>query len=115
MAAKKVIRKFHWARDFEEGFAIVKAWSGKYGHIKPDGSWLVEPKFDDVENFHEGFAAVALAGKYGFIKTDGSWLVEPRSIKWGYPFHNGFAIVEASSEQYRFLKSDGSWMVGSDE
>lgn len=114
MAAKKVIRKFGWARNFEEGFAAVSL-ACKFGFIKTDGSWLIEPKFDAAGYFSEGFAAVKLGGKVGYIKNDGSWLVEPRSIKWGYPFHNGFAIVEASSEQYRFLKSDGSWMVGSDE
>ena len=31
---------------------------GKYGYIDKSGTMIVEPKFDDADNFRDGIAAV---------------------------------------------------------
>ncbi|SDB40620.1 WG containing repeat-containing protein [Pseudobutyrivibrio sp. YE44] len=43
----------------DDGYAKVKL-NGKYGFIKRDGSWLLEPQFDDVTSFSYGYATVKL-------------------------------------------------------
>lgn len=67
---------------FSEGFASVES-DSKWGFIKPDGSWQIEPKFDELEEFlnfegvDESIAPAKLDGMWGFIKPDGSWFIKP--------------------------------------
>jgi len=51
--------------------------------------WAILPKYDKVENFHEGLAAVQLNGKYGFINKKGH-LVIPLKFDWVLNFCNGY-------------------------
>lgn len=41
------------------------------GFIKPDGTYLVEPQFDDAEYFSNGFAQRELDGKTKYVDTNG--------------------------------------------
>jgi hypothetical protein len=50
---------------------------GKWGRIKSDGSWLVEPMFDYLSNTPDPFVA-SIAGKRGVMTSDGTWLIEPK-------------------------------------
>ncbi len=59
------------SRKFQEGVAGVRV-DGKYGFIKKDGSWLVEPKFDNAWKFSEGFASVEVGDKWGDIDKQGN-------------------------------------------
>ena len=62
--------EFDCARDFKEGFALVKK-DGKWGYINTKGEQIIECKFDDARDFSEGFAAVKKDGKWGYINTKG--------------------------------------------
>lgn len=83
--------------------------NGKYGFVDDNDQWVIQPQYDDADEFSEGFAKVKINDKYGFIKTDGSWLVEPQ-YDYALDFRNGFAKVEVDN-MYGFIKSDGSWLV----
>ena len=96
--------------------AIVKE-NGKCGIIRPDGSYFIEPGFDRIRDFSEGFAAVRVdfdfcEGDWGFIKLDGSYLVRPMFEK-AENFHNGYAEVKASCEARGIIQPDGSYMLKS--
>jgi hypothetical protein len=43
--------------DFSEGLAVVQV-KGKYGYIRPDGTWAVPPKYLCAEPFFDGVARV---------------------------------------------------------
>lgn len=53
----------------EKDIKIVKV-SGKYGYQYPDGSWFVEPEFDEAYPFEEGYATVVKEGLEGWISFE---------------------------------------------
>lgn len=63
--------KFYDADKFYEGFASVEL-NEKYGFIKEDGSYLVEPIFDFGCYFSNGLARVELDGKHYNLDTNGN-------------------------------------------
>lgn len=73
--------KFDFAYDFSEYDIAVIRLNDKYGVIKSDGSYLIEPKFDFANNFDAKYgidiARVLLNGKYGYINSDGTYLIKP--------------------------------------
>lgn len=99
---------FQYAKDFREGFGLVKIpprIGGKYGFIKQDGSYLVNPIFDDARSFRYERASVKAGKKWTFIGIDGSMLVEPQfDLVWDY--ENGQAFVK-KDDKARFLLADG--------
>ena len=70
----------------------------KYFHIKPDGSLAYDQKFDKIDSFSEGLAAIELDGKQFHIKPDGSPAYKQR-----------FDRVNAFSEGLASVKLDGKW------
>ncbi|MDP2887643.1 MAG: WG repeat-containing protein [Bacteroidota bacterium] len=70
-SGKEVIQcKYQEARDFKEGFAVVKN-NNKYGFINKYGNEVVTLQYDDASDFHDGFASVALNRKWGIINKEG--------------------------------------------
>ena len=51
----------------KEGIASVEV-DGKWGYIKSDGSWLLEPQFEDADSFSNGYAAVKLSEGQEIVK-----------------------------------------------
>jgi hypothetical protein len=51
---------------------------GLCGALNRDGSIAVPPRYDFLDDFHEGRAVVRSAGLYGFVDTDGRVTVEPQ-------------------------------------
>ena len=62
--------RFHFARDFCEGFAAVCI-DEKWGFIDRSGKIICEPKFDSVYSFKNGLALVCEQELYGWINTNG--------------------------------------------
>ena len=55
---------------FINHFAIVKL-HGKYGYLKEDGSYLIEPVFDEASEFTGGIALVRQGDMYGELDSKG--------------------------------------------
>jgi hypothetical protein len=56
---------------------IVPAkYNGKYGVINSKGKWVIEPTFDSINNFYNGFADSYKNGKYGLIDTEGKLVID---------------------------------------
>ena len=71
--------KFYYTYGFSGGFAAVqKGKDGKWGFIKVDGLYHIEPEYEDVKYFSEGLAGVKIGDKWGFINTEGLVVIEPR-------------------------------------
>jgi hypothetical protein len=51
---------------------------GLCGAVNRDGSIVVEPRFDFVDDFHEGRALVRSGGLYGYVDLQGRLVVEPQ-------------------------------------
>ena len=66
---------------------------------------------DDVDVFHEGFAAFQKDGKWGFIDVDGNVVVEPIYLDSSEPpfFCNGLALVYSKDkEAWGYIDTKGN-------
>lgn len=101
----------------EFGYLAIVEENGKYGIIKPDGTYFIKPEFSKISHFSEGFAAVKInwnkfEGEWGFIKPDGSYLVPP-VFELAEDFHYGYAKVKTAENARLFTKPDGSRILKS--
>lgn len=80
-----------------------------YGFIDDDGNWVIEPQFDDADDFCGGFATVKIDDEWGYIKSNGSYLIEPK-FSFAGDFSEGFARVEIDDE-WGYIKSNGSYLI----
>jgi len=59
---------------FQHGLAAVEL-RGRYGLIRPDGTWAIEPKFDLAQPFRTDIALVKDNGRAGLVDaTSGAWI-----------------------------------------
>lgn len=70
-------------------FSIIV--NGKKGFIDKTGKIVIEPRFDDVENFSDGLAAVEVGDWWGYIDKTGKIVIEPK-FGAGYEFSEGIAV-----------------------
>ena len=86
-------------------------YDGKYGFIEKSGKWFLEPKFDSISNFTNGFAEVYKNGKSGMINPKGE-LVIPYSYDFiGSAYNNRFLIL--LNNKYNFVDINGK-LISSD-
>lgn len=71
--------------------------SGKWGYVDTNGSFVIEPRFDEANPFSEGLAAVNIGEKWGYINHEGIVVIKP---KYGlgpesktHGFSEGLALV----------------------
>ena len=86
---------------------IVPAkYNGKYGAINSNGKWLIEPTFDSINNFYNGFADTYKNGKQGLINTEGKLI-----LNYDYDFvglvENARVLVRTEN-QYNFADLKGN-------
>ncbi len=51
---------------------------GRWGFIDTEGTWVIEPQYEDAESFSNGYGAVMQDGLWGFIDREGQSAVECR-------------------------------------
>jgi WG containing repeat len=71
--------KLPWTPSFDQDDPSIR-WTQKdklWGLARADGSWLVEPKFEQADVLVDGLARVKLDGKFGFIDRNGNFVIEP--------------------------------------
>ena len=66
---------------------------GLCGAVNRDGGIAVAPRFDFVDEFHEGRALVRLGGLYGFVDSNGKVVIEPQYALAGR-YRLGYAEVD---------------------
>lgn len=85
--------------------------------------WLVEPKFDWIDQFNEGLAPYSDEGKWGYIDRDGIIIIKhqfDRALefseglacvnideKWGYINHDGVIVIEPQFDDLPDSFSEG--------
>ncbi|MFT6820328.1 MAG: hypothetical protein ACJATT_004153 [Myxococcota bacterium] len=67
---------------FSEGLAVARPASapGLAGYLNPDGSWAIEPSFEDARRFQEGVARVTVGDITTWIRKDGTFLMPPDDL-----------------------------------
>jgi WG containing repeat len=84
--------------------------NGQWGRIGPDGSWLLEPRFDYLSRGVDLFVA-SIDGKRGFMRSDGSWMIEPKFDAATQRRDDGTAFVTLSGATGILRLEDQSWVV----
>lgn len=78
-----------------------------WGYIDKDAQFVIEPKFHDAWDFHEGLAAVRIDWARGYIDKTGNFVIEPQ-FQYAGPFIDGKAFVELDGK-WGYIRPDGSW------
>lgn len=100
---------------FEDGFSVFYKKEGGTGLVKRNGEVILEPKYNSIEAFSEGYAAVQISGdekgvKSGFIDTTGKF-VFGRTFGFIRGFNEGFAAVEIDGK-WGFIDKTGKVVIG---
>ena len=90
---------------------IVVEKDGKIGFIiNKDGQWILEPpKFDRMQDFLEGLAAVKRDGKWGFIDKNAQLIIGLEFDDVGC-FYGNFAKAK-KEDKWGFIDRTGQWVI----
>ncbi|MEM9985071.1 MAG: WG repeat-containing protein, partial [Bacteroidota bacterium] len=69
---------------------------GRWGFINRKGEFVVNPTYQDIKGFNEGFAAVKQGGLWAYIDEDFQRITD-YEFRWVDYFKNGIAEVRLSS------------------
>lgn len=108
---------------FSEGMARVKI-KGKWGYIDKTGKLIINPIYDDANEFKDGLAAVAKIDEkkkekqWGFIDKSGAvkinfQFVEDKEKFWCEPdnFKEGLAFVSSDGKQWGCIDKEGKYQI----
>jgi WG containing repeat len=101
-------------RDFDNDNPSMRwAWKDNlWGLQRPDGIWLVEPKFQQADRLIGDLTRVMLNGKVGFIDRAGKLAIEP-IFDQAWPFSHGFDRTTALRDGVPgVLDKTGAWVPG---
>lgn len=81
-----------------------------WGLMRADGSWLIEPKFQQAGPLTDGLARVTVNGKIGFIDRAGNFAIEPVFDQvWG--FEQGLGRTSAKRDgSFGVIDRTGAWV-----
>lgn len=99
-----------YARDFNEGYAIVKLANGHFAFINKTGAVAINVGPDIVpSDFHEGLAGVVKYKKVGFIDTRGKLAI---AFAWedALPFRYGRAAVKHNGK-WGYIDKAGKMLI----
>ena len=83
---------------------------GKFGCIKRDGAWLIEPQFEDMT--YSGGCSDLIAkigGKFGHARPDGGWSIDPRLEKV-VPLAGRFVALKINGK-FGVVDEAGAWVL----
>jgi hypothetical protein len=81
-----------------------------WGLAHADGSWLIEPKFEQADSLTDGLARVTVNGKVGFIDRTGSFAIEPVFDK-AWWFEPGLGRTSAERDGiFGVIDKTGAWV-----
>jgi hypothetical protein len=101
--------------DFDKNDPSIR-WVQKdtlWGLARHDGSWLIEPRFQQADTLSEGLARVTLNNKVGFIDRAGHFVIEPLFDKIGWFTAAGRASAERN-DIYGVIDKTGAWVFQTD-
>ena len=91
----------------------------KYGFVNASGDTLINPVYEEVSEFREGFACVKFNGKRLFIDKQGNLLKLASTVSTGirydffhsYYFYDGLAVVEDLNGKKGYIDKSGNLVI----
>jgi len=90
-------------------YVPVKSKKGKWGYQNINGNWVIQPKFDDAWEYHNGLASASVHNKYGLINTNGEWVVAPEYDAISSD-NNGYYIASVEENEYVIDEKGKVWI-----
>lgn len=78
-----------------------------WGYIDHNGTWVINPQFEEAECFFDGLARVKSNGKIGYINKEGR-LVINAIYQDGTRFSEGRAFVSTDDEKFICIDTEGN-------
>lgn len=101
-----------WSPGFDENDPSIR-WAqtnNLWGLARTDGSWLIEPKFEQAGSLSDGLARVVINGKVGFIDKAGNFVIGPVFDKAG-EFRPGVGRTSAERDGIvGVINKVGAWV-----
>ncbi len=102
------------ARDFNaKGTAPAQA-RGRHmwGLISKNGTWVLEPKYDEINGNGENYYVVQDAKKplYGYCDWSGNEVIKPQFFQ-AKTFHEGLAAVSSGKEGWGYIDQNGNIII----
>jgi WG containing repeat len=69
---------------FSEGVAAVRV-GGRWGYLRPNGTWAINPQYGGAGPFQNGWAQVQQGTLWGYIDPSGQWRIRPQ-FDYALPF-----------------------------
>lgn len=117
------VDKAEYCYGFKEGLSRVKI-KGKWGFIDKTGKIVVNPIYDEAQDFREGLAAVAKKDEkkneilWGYIDKNGAvkinfQFVEDKNNMYAEPgsFNDGLAFASTDGKQWGCIDKDGKYQI----
>jgi len=99
-----------WSISQEDDVLMPYLRGERYGFANSEGEIVVEPKYDFVMPFNNGFSYVRLNYKWGIIEQNGKELLEPIA-KQVSPFdENGLSVVNIDGK-YGVINANKKWIL----
>lgn len=108
MKNEKMLR-IEMLKDFSEGYARCRV-NEKCGLVDEQGDFVVEPKYDRIIFFADGFAGVMLEGKYGCVSLVTGKEVSPIQWDWIEPYSEGLFAVR-QDESWGYINDRGEVVI----
>lgn len=102
------------SRDYDEisdltGAAYIVKLNGKYGALNNFGQSLIEPRFEILGDFSNGFAYYIENGKYGFVSLTGG--VHPADYDWISGFDTDHIAIVKTNQKFGLIASTGGTVL----
>jgi hypothetical protein len=82
-----------------------------WGLARADGTWVIEPKFQQADHLIDGLARVTVNGKVGFIDRTGKFAIEPVFDKaWWFQPGLGGRTSAARDGVFGVIDKTGAWI-----
>ena len=92
---------------FKSGLAMIKV-GEKWGYMNTEGKMVIPAKYDDANDFNDGYASAKSGDKYFVVDTKGTEKpVDASGITEVRTFSEGMAPYRASDKKFGFIGSDG--------
>jgi hypothetical protein len=108
--------RLSWSPTFDKDDPSIR-WVQRdklWGLARADGSWLVEPKFEQAGSLTDGLARVTRDGKVGFIDRTGTFAIAPVFDR-AQPFKSGFGRTSAEQDGTAgVIDNTGAWVFRTD-
>lgn len=85
---------------------------GKWGYANENDKYLIQPKYDEADDFHDGLAAVRVDNRWGYINTKGEYAITPNYSK-AEAFSEGYARVirEGVDKDWIYIDKQGRFSL----